>query len=214
MRNPDDGLYNLYVIDPSEQQILRYSPAQDGSGYPGAASGYLTTPQDVSQVTSMYIDGDIYLADDGRRRALRLRTAAATGPPRSRPTACSGRPRPTASSPRPATRGEGTMYGYDPGSDRFIAFDKASGRYQAQYRIVDGGPDWADVRAFYVVNRAAGQAPLLYWIDARTDRDRRSARTLPSRRSPSAAPALSPGASPAGSGEPTAKPKPTPKPAP
>jgi hypothetical protein len=65
VRNADDGLYNLYVVDPSEQQILRYSPAQDGSGYPAAASGYLTTPQDVSAVTSMYIDGEVYLADGG-----------------------------------------------------------------------------------------------------------------------------------------------------
>ena len=65
VRNAEDGLYNLYVLDPSEQQILRYSPAQDGSGYPAAASGYLTTPQDVSRVTSMYIDGEVYLADGG-----------------------------------------------------------------------------------------------------------------------------------------------------
>ncbi len=65
VRNADDGLYNLYVLDPSEQQILRYSPAQDGSGYPAPASGYLTTPQDVSAVTSMYIDGEVYLADGG-----------------------------------------------------------------------------------------------------------------------------------------------------
>ena len=28
------GLYNLYVVDPSEQQIRLYSPAADGSGFP------------------------------------------------------------------------------------------------------------------------------------------------------------------------------------
>jgi hypothetical protein len=28
------GLYNLYVVDPSEQQIRAYSPAADGSGFP------------------------------------------------------------------------------------------------------------------------------------------------------------------------------------
>jgi hypothetical protein len=67
VRNADDGLYNLYVLDPSEQQILRYSPAQDGSGYPAAGSGYLTTPQDVSRVTSIYIDGEVYLRTADRR---------------------------------------------------------------------------------------------------------------------------------------------------
>jgi hypothetical protein len=105
------------------------------------------------------------------------------------------------------------MYGYDPDGDRFIAFDKASGRYQAQYRIVDGGLDWADVRAFYVVSRAAGQAPLLYWIE----RERIGTAVLEDASlspSPSAVPALSPGTSPAGSGKPTAKPKTTPNPAP
>jgi hypothetical protein len=212
VRNPDDGLYNLYVIDASEQQILRYSPAQDGSGYPGAASGYLTTPQDVSKVTSMYIDGEIYLVDGG----IVERFVSGRGgdwAPQEPPDGLL-RPAPAyryVASPGP--RGEGTMYGYDPGSDRFIAFDKASGRYQAQYRIVDGGPDWAGVRAFYVVSRASGQASLLYWIEG----DRIGTAALENASlapSPSAAPGGSPGASPAGSGEPTAKPKTAPTPAP
>ena len=33
-RTPSRGLYNLYVVDPSEQQILAYSPAADGGGFP------------------------------------------------------------------------------------------------------------------------------------------------------------------------------------
>ena len=28
------GLYNLYIVDPSEQQIRAYTPAADGSGFP------------------------------------------------------------------------------------------------------------------------------------------------------------------------------------
>ena len=103
------------------------------------------------------------------------------------------------------------MYGYDPGSDRFVAFDKASGKYQAQYRIAAGGLDWADVRAFFVVNRAAGQAPIIYWIE----RDRIGTAVLQDaslQPSPSAAPSGSPAASPAGSAKPTTKPKTTPKP--
>ena len=31
--NPDQGLYRLYVPYPSEQQILRYEPTADGSGF-------------------------------------------------------------------------------------------------------------------------------------------------------------------------------------
>ena len=32
IRDAEANLYNLYVVDPSEQQILAYSPAADGSG--------------------------------------------------------------------------------------------------------------------------------------------------------------------------------------
>ena len=105
------------------------------------------------------------------------------------------------------------MYGYDPGSDRILAFDKASGKYQAQFRIAGQGLDWADVRAFFVVNRASGQAPILYWIDAQ----RIGVATLQDISTPPTpppAPTGSPGASPAGSAKPTAKPKPAVTPAP
>ncbi len=164
VRDQDTGLYNLYVVDPSEQQVLRYSPAQDGSGYPAAATGYLTTPQDVSRVTSMVIDGDLYLADAGivtRYVGGRSGSWSPADPPDAvlRPLPAY---RLLASS---EGRGEGIMYGFDPGSDRVIAFEKASGRYVAQYRIAGGAPDWEDLRAFYVVLRAEGQAPLIYWID-------------------------------------------------
>jgi hypothetical protein len=211
VRNPDEGLYNLYVIDPSEQQILRYSPAVDGSGYPQAASGYLTTPQEVSKVTSMYIDGDLYLANAGvvvRFTGGRSGNWAPADPPDAllRPVPAY---RLVAS---PALKGEGTMYGYDPGSDRIVAWDKTRGTYQAQYRIADGGPDWADVRAFYVVVRASGQAPLVYWIEA----DRIGTASLEdasSLASPSPAPSDG-AASPAGSPKATKKPAATPKPTP
>ncbi|MFH1475772.1 MAG: hypothetical protein ABIG85_07940 [Chloroflexota bacterium] len=208
VRNADDGLYNLYVLDPSEQQILRYSPAQDGSGYPGAGSGYLTTPQDVSRVTSVYIDGEVYLADGGIVERFVSGRGGTWGP--EEPPDVLLRPLPTyriiAS---PGMRGEGTIYGYDPGSDRIVAFDKATGKYQAQFRIAADGPDWADVRGFFVVNRANGQAPVVYWIDKQrigvaTLQD---VSVLPT---PSAAPSRSPGASPAGS----TKPKPSATPAP
>jgi hypothetical protein len=210
VRNPDDGLYNLYVVDPSEQQLLRYSPAQDGSGYPAAASGYLTSPQDVSKVTSMYIDGEVYLADGGVVERFVSGRGGSWGP--ATPPDGLLRPAPVyrliAS---PGARGEGTLYGYDPGSDRIVAFDKASGRYQGQYRIARGGPDWAGLRDFFVVARASGQAPLLYWID-----DQRIGtavlQSAPATAAPSAVPSSSPAASPAGSPKPTAKPTARPKP--
>jgi serine/threonine protein phosphatase PrpC len=209
VRNADDGLYNLYILDPSEQQILRYSPAQDGSGYPAPASGYLTTPQDVSAVTSMYIDGEVYLADGG---IVERFVAGRSGDwsPEAPPDELLRPPPAYRLIASPGTRGEGVMYGYDPGSDRILAFDKVSGKYQAQFRIAGRGLDWADIRAFFVVNRASGQAPVLYWIDAQ----RIGVATLQDISTPPPAPTGSPGASPAGSAKPTAKPKPAVTPAP
>ena len=208
VRNPKVGLYNLYVIDPSEQQILRYSPAQDGSGYPGTGSGYLTTPQDVSRVTSMYIDGEVYVADAGIVERFISGRSSDWGP--DDPPDKLLRPVPVYRLiGSPGDRGEGTMYGYDPGSDRFIAFDKGNGKYLAQYRIAEGGEDWADVRGFFVVNRAAGQAPVLYWING----DRIGSTPLQDVASlPTPAPSASPSASPKASAKPTARPKATPKP--
>ncbi len=207
LRDLNTGLYNLYVIDPSEEQVLRYTPAQDGSGFPGSTGRYLTTPQDVSRATSMYIDGDLYLADAGlveRFAGGRGSSWAPADPPDAllRPVPAY---RLIAS---PSGKGEGTMYGYDPASDRIVAWDKARGTYQAQYRIVDGGLDWADVRGFYVVARAVGQAPLIYWIGP----DRIGTATLEEAApQPSVAPSGAP-ASPEGTASPTKKPRKTPAP--
>src|SRR6185503_8596890 len=50
------GLYNLYIVDPSEQQIRAYSPSADGSGFPAKATSWLATARDVSAMTSTYVD--------------------------------------------------------------------------------------------------------------------------------------------------------------
>ena len=90
VRNQNDGLYNLYVIDPSEQQILRYSPAQDGSGYPANASG-------LPEAAGGRVRGDLHVhrrrgLPRGRRRRcpLRQRRRQQLGPrrpPRPAPAA-------------------------------------------------------------------------------------------------------------------------------
>src|SRR5258708_13704330 len=70
IRDSEANLYNLYVIDPSAQQILRYSPAADGSGFPGHPDTCLTAARDLSGITSMYIDGDVWVADGGQIQRL------------------------------------------------------------------------------------------------------------------------------------------------
>ena len=82
LRDEARALYNLYVVDPSEQQILAYSPSADGGGFPGAGSPWLATPRDVSGMNSIYIDGDLFAAADGRARPVRRRARATAGTPR------------------------------------------------------------------------------------------------------------------------------------
>ena len=70
LKDENRGLYNLYVIDPSEQQIRAYSPAFDGSGFPATSTGWLATARPVDGMTSLYIDGDLFVTEDGHAGAL------------------------------------------------------------------------------------------------------------------------------------------------
>jgi len=211
--NFNAALYNLYVLDPSEQQILRYTMLADGSSYPSVATRYLTTPQDVTKVTSMYIDGEVYLADAGLvERFVGGRTGdwalAAPGDDVLRAT----RRYSLIDSPDP--RRQGALYVYDAANGRVIAFDKLTGAYLAQYRPAGGSPAWGLLRGFYVVPRSPGQAPAIFWIDGDT------LGTAVLEQVPGASPDSSPGASPAPSGSaspgpsgaPAISPKPSAKP--
>ncbi|HEX7398550.1 MAG TPA: hypothetical protein VF302_02195, partial [Candidatus Limnocylindrales bacterium] len=208
--NFNAALYNLYVMDPSEQQILRYTMLADGSSYPAAATGYLTTPQDVTKVTSMYIDGEVYLADGGLvERFVGGRSGdwalAPPGDDALRPI----RRYTLIDSPDP--RREGTLYVFDAANARVLAFDKLTGAYLAQYRPAGGSPAWTDLRGFYVAPRSPGQAPAIFWIDGAT-LGTATLQQVPGTGpdgSPGASPLPGGSASPAASGAPTASPKAT-----
>ncbi len=215
--NFNAALYNLYVMDPSEQQILRYTMLADGSSYPAAATGYLTTPQDVTRVTSMFIDGEIYLADGGLvERFVGGRSGdwalAQPGDDALRPT----RRYTLISSPDP--RREGSLYVYDAVNARILSFDKLTGAYLAQYRPAGGSPAWSALRAFYVAPRSPGQAPAIFWIDGNslgTAVLQQVPGTVPGA-SPAASPLPSPSVAPVSSGKAPATPKrsATPRPSP
>ncbi|HEY6056837.1 MAG TPA: hypothetical protein VIV06_02345, partial [Candidatus Limnocylindrales bacterium] len=163
IRNADEGLYNLYVVDPSERQVLRYSPAADGSGYPRAPTGYLATAQSVDGVSGLLIDGDVYLVDDGAIERLR---GGRTGdwvahPPGDELLRRAPRLLAVAS---PSPNGEGTLYAYDVANARVIAYDKVSGEFREQYRLAGGASGFSDVRGMYVTLGAEDEPPTLWWI--------------------------------------------------
>ena len=165
VHDTDAGLYNLYVVDPSSQQILRYAPAADGSGFPSDPTGYLATAQDVSGFEQVFIDGDIYA----------LSTSTVTHFVNGRPDSGFSLDTPpddqdlrpghdyrlmTASS----TRGQGTLYLYDATHQRIVAFDKATGAYKGEYVAAVGTPQLVDLRGMFLLDPGGGATPSIVWV--------------------------------------------------
>ncbi len=163
IRDADANLYNLYIVDPSEQQILAYAPAADGSGYPTSPNDRLSAPRDMSGVTDMYIDGDIWIVDGGQiKRVVNLKIddweASSPGDDVLR-----GHPsyRLITSA---AQRREGTIYAYDPINQRVVAESKLNGTFQGQYRLAADDQGWRDLRGWYVEAGVGGEPDALVWI--------------------------------------------------
>jgi hypothetical protein len=162
LRDSSRGLYNLYVVDPSEQQIRAYPPASDGGGFPAKSSAWLSTARSVDQMTALYIDGDIYITENGVLDRYTSGKSDAWQP---------GSPgdellRPTSSEVLVAGAGErnkGNVYTFDRSNDRVLAFEKSSGKFVAQYRLADSD-GWADLRSMYIVPGVEDQADRLVWL--------------------------------------------------
>jgi len=163
LRDPEANLYNLYVVDPSEQQVLRYSPAADGSGFPATPFKWLSSLRDVSGVTAMYIDGDVWINDSGE--IFRYNGGASVGWTATAPSDSLLRPAPSyrwISSG--SDRRTGTIYGFDPTSDRLVGISKVNGSFVGQYRLAAGGTGWSDFRGFYVEAGLDQDPDAIVWI--------------------------------------------------
>ena len=166
VRIASEGLYNLYVVDPSENQILAYSPARDGSGFPAKPTKWLADPgaRRTETMTSLHIDGDIFAVEAGG--LIRFSGGRSDGwegdPPGD--TLLRETPRYTMIAGGPE-RHEGWLYAYDRANARIVAVDKASGEYRAQYRLAGGVSGWEDMRGFYIVPPAAADLPsTIVWV--------------------------------------------------
>jgi hypothetical protein len=162
LRDPSRGLYNLYVVDPSEQQIRHYPPASDGGGFPAKSSAWLATARAVDKMTSLYIDGDMYITESGVLDRYTSGKSDAWEPgapgdellrPTTREVLVTGA----------GDRNEGQVYTYDRPNARVIAYDKRSGDFVAQYRLAEGD-GWADIRAMYVVAGVEEAPDTLVWL--------------------------------------------------
>jgi hypothetical protein len=167
LRDVDKNLYNLYVVDPSEQQILVYTPAAEGGVFPQKGSPWLATPRDVSGLTSLFVDGDMFVTIDGA--LIRFVKGKSEGWNPGAPPDVLLRPAPDYSL---VAGGIGTksrtgwVYAYDKPNARIVALDKAGGTYQAQYRLAGGADGWDDLRAFYVIPGLAEAPATLVWVSS------------------------------------------------
>ncbi len=168
--NFDAALYKIYVVDPSSQNINVQSPSSDGSGYLDKPDPRLPTDRDVSGITDLLIDGDIYVAEGGAVE----RVIPASGWDASGPSDTSVRPDPDytmISSPdRPdgsSSRRNGVLYAFDAKNHRVVAFNKANGKYIEQYRPTGDANAWEDLQGFVVLPAPDAEAPSsMWWISS------------------------------------------------
>ena len=208
--NFDAALYKLYVVDPSEQNIMVMSPSSDGSGYLNDPVPRLPTDRPVDGITDLLIDGDIYVAENGAM--ARVIPAAGWKPQLPEDT----RLRPTSSytllsspdrSDGSSSRRKGALYAFDATNHRIVAFNKADGAYIAQYQLAGGDAAWVSLKGMTVLPAPDETSPATLWWISGT-----GLHSAPLEEAPDASAASpSPSASPSDEPSPTPKPSKTPK---
>jgi hypothetical protein len=165
LRDRERGLYNLYVVDPSEEQIRSYPPANDGSGFPAKASGWLSTARAVDKMSSLYIDGNMFIAEGGLLE--RFTRGNSDGwewePPEDQLLRKDPNVILVTGAGEPS---EGAVYAYDKANGRILAFQKADGEFIAQYRLDGESKDWSDLRGMYIQPGTDGAPDTLVWLSA------------------------------------------------
>jgi len=168
------GQYNIYVVVPSLNQVMRYPPAADGSGYlPGDKAPYLTVDQDVSDVDDMYVDGNIYLLEAGQLTRYQSGNAVKTWTPDLPPdTADKAKllrpdlPVYTHMTADNAKQDQGNLYLYDGPNRRVIALAKKDGSVVGDYMVASNQPWFSNVGGMFVTTDANGENPVLYWVES------------------------------------------------
>lgn len=151
------SLYNVYVLDPDIDQILKYAPTLDGNRFDAPTNYLVTKDESVADYLQLYIgDGNLYtLSQDnvvkhssGRRLDWRL-----DDPPDSRDL-------------RPGHRyrhidgtGPGRLYVYDEQWGRILVFLKSDGTYLEQWKTAGRQPPMEDIRGMWVTQSGTAQAP-------------------------------------------------------
>jgi hypothetical protein len=116
-------------------------------------------------MTSMYIDGDIFVTDSGK--LLRFVSGRTDGWEARPPADTLLRKDPVYSIVTGGTeRRVGRLYAYDRPNQRIVAIEKVDGAYAAQYRLAGGVAGWDDLRGMYVIPGVDEIPASVVWISA------------------------------------------------
>jgi hypothetical protein len=165
LTDPDQNVYYLYVVDPSESQIHRYSPTLDGGGFVSAGPYLATDKEDVSAIRDLVIvDGYLYtLTSDGLIRHYNgaVREFELGTPPDDDDL------RPEHDYRLVAALGD-RFYVYDAKWGRILVFELGSGAYIEQWIPVGNVPKMEDLRGMYLVPGPKEDSPPdLFWLSTR-----------------------------------------------
>lgn len=209
------ALYKLYIVDPSEQNIMVLDPSADGSGYPSKPHGRLPTDRPVDGITDLLIDGDIYVAENGQVE----RVIPASGWQPKLPSDTSLRPTsrytllasPALANGNPS-RGVGALYAFDAINHRIVAFSKSNGSYIEQYQLAGGDDAMRDLRGMVVLPASEVNAPATLWWISGSAVNTALLQAVPDENTPTASPTPSPTPTPTATKKPKGTPKATKKP--
>lgn len=155
----NQGTYNVYVLDPDIDQILKYAPTLDRGRFDAPENYLITKDESVADYLKLYIDQNLYtLARDnavkhgsGRKTDWRL-----DDPPDTADLRPGHRYR-LIDGTGPA--GSGRLYVYDEQWGRILVFLKGDGSYVEQWSTRGPQPSMQDVRGMYASQGGTAQAP-------------------------------------------------------
>ncbi|HUG48201.1 MAG TPA: hypothetical protein VMP67_07280 [Candidatus Limnocylindria bacterium] len=210
----EQSQYRLYVPHPTSNQILRYEPVADGSGFRAPTPYFVGEGEDVAAFRQLHIDGDIYaITSDALLRYFNgRRTTFELEPPPDDADLRSGWD--LGRMAATGTRGVGRLIVWDAQHARIIVYDKGDGTYIEQFEAGAGAPPFANLRGMLAVERGEVVPPLLVWANA----DGVYVTELGPPEEPDPEPSVSPGAgsprpgtSPGPTDEPSERPRRTPQ---
>jgi len=145
------GSFNLYVLDPSLDQILKYAPTLDGNQFTNPEDYLSTAEESVTDYLRMYIDGNLYALTPSnlvKHRDGRIQDFELARPPDD------GDLRPGHTYRLIDGTSAGKLYVYDEKWDRILVFLKADGSYVNQWSTRGALPSMDDARGIYVTQPA------------------------------------------------------------